>query len=224
VRLASLTFVALVIAMTMGAQAAAAASPEPMPCVDQICLGDGTKALGTTNWDEIPSAAARPMTRRQQQKLDATYKGRFDEIASSLAQGKFDHRVLRRLDRVEAACGGNSLTGQFTSAGGNPTRVTLSLLPNASGQQSWQVTAITRTFPAARNRRQQQEVQQQLDARYGRYDMHRRSLKPGEASYLYSWVGMPALVLNLVVPLPAVLETRYAMNPLCPRARALSID
>jgi len=214
----------LVVSTTMWAQLAMAASPEPMPCVDEICLGDGARSLGRIQWDDVSGASARPMTGRQRQKLDAIYKGRFDEIASSLAQGKFDQRVLRRLDRVEAACGGNGLTGQFTSAGGNPTRVTLSLLPAASGQQTWQVTAITRSFPSARNRRQQQEVQQQLDARYGRYDMHKRSPKPGEASYLYSWAGMPMLVLNLVTPPPSVMEARYALSPQCPKARATRID
>lgn len=213
-----------VIAMNMSTQQATAASPEPMPCVDKICLGDGAKSLSSIKWDEIPSATARPLSGRQRHKLEALYKGRLDDIASGLAHGKFDHHVLRRLDRVEAACGGHSLIGQFTSAGGNPTRVTLSLLPNASGHQSWQVIAITRTFPAAKNRRQQQEVQQQLDARYGRYDMHRRSPETGGASYLYSWTGMPTLVLNLNLPPPAVMETRFALNPLCPRPPTMSID
>jgi len=224
VRLAFLLVIALVIAMTLCALEATAAAPEPMPCVDEICLGDGIHRLDTIQWDDIPGTTARAMSGRQRQKLEALYKGRFDDIAPGLAHGTFDHRVLRRLDRVEAACGGNSLTGQFTSAGGNPTRVTLSLLPDASGRQSWQVTAITRSFPAAKNRRQQQDVQQQLDARYGRYDMHRRSPQTGQASYLYSWTGMPTLVLNLNLPPPGVMEARFALNTLCPRPRSSNID
>jgi hypothetical protein len=195
-----------------------------MPCVEGVCLGDGPERLGNLAWDEIPPATARSMTGRQQQKLDTLYKGRFDDIAPSLIQGKFDRRVLRSLDRIKAACRGNSLTGQFTSAGGHPTRVTLSLLPQASGQQSWQVIAINRTFPEATNRRQQEEIHQQLDAHYGRYDMHRRSPQPGEASYLYTWVGMPAMVLNLNLPPPAIMETRFAQNSLCDAPRKMSID
>lgn len=217
-------FTALVITMTMCAQQTSAASSESMPCVEGICLGGGVESLGSVKWDELPSATTRHITGRQRQKLDTLYKGRFDEIAPSLLHGKFDHRVLRTLGRIAAACRGNSLTGQFTSAGGNPTRVTLSLLPDASGQQSWQVIAINRTFPEATNRRQQQEIHQQLDTRYGRYDMHRRSPNAGEASYLYTWVGMPAMVLNLTLPPPAVMEKRFALNPLCGGPRKLSID
>ena len=213
----------LAIAMTMCTHQTLAASPESMPCVDGICLGDGPENLGRIQWDEIPQAAARPITGRQQQQLETLYKGHFDEIAHSLFRGKFDRRVLRSLDRVAAACRGNSLTGQFTSAGGNPTSVTLSLLPDVSGRQAWRVIAINRTFPDAKNRRQQEEIHQQLDASYGRYDMHRRSPKAGEASYLYAWMGMPTMVLNLNLPPPAVMETRFALNPLCDGQRKLSI-
>lgn len=212
------------LGLTLGSVGTPALAEEPLPCVGEVCLGDDVSRLGSIAWTSASDAAARPITARQMQRLETIYRGRYDDMAPYLLRGAFDKRILGALGNIQAACRPHDLIGQYLSEGGNPTRVTIRLLPDEAGRQTWRVVAIHREFPEATSRRQQEEVRQKLETRYGRYDMHRRSPQPGEASYLYAWIGRPTMLLTLTLPPPSVMEDRHAKHPLCGKAPRLSID
>lgn len=215
---------ALGIGFALSPAISSAVTDELLPCAGHVCLGEEASSLKDIPWASASGAVGTKLSRRQIRHLETIYKGRFDNIAPFLQKGIFDRHVLGELHGIRAACRSHDLIGQFASEDGNPTRVTLRMLPDERGQQTWRVVAISREFPQAKSRAQQEKVREMLDARYGRYDIHRRRSEPGRAGYLYAWLGQPTMLLSLTLPIPRVLEARFARHPLCESPSRLSID
>jgi hypothetical protein len=205
-------------AMLGNAQAAAS-----LPCVKEVCVGDGIERLAEIAWEP-----ARPLDRRitaaQMKRLRAVYVGDIGRMAPYLKKGVFDNDALRQLTRIEAACQMRDLSGKYVSDDGNPTQVTLRLLPDRGKRQTWRVVFISRSFPGATSRRDQETIKRALDERYGAYETHRRAPQPGEGSYLYSWIGHPVALLSLTLPDLRSVNEALAQHPGCGSRTSPGID
>ncbi len=150
------------------------------PCVSELCLGDGIEDLSKIKWDRARAAFVNLLTGKPRytstfkprdfETLSAkeVFRGNLDRTMPYLVDGVFDNEGLVHLSRLRVACSTWKLTGSFTSAGGNPTRVDIILAPldNDTSTQKWTVSAIWRTFPSAITFEQKEEVRSQLHERY----------------------------------------------------------
>lgn len=195
----------------------------PLPCVKEVCVGDGIERLSAIDWEPARHLDQR-ITAAQMKRLRSIYVGDIERVAPYLKRGVFDNVALHQLTHIEAACRMHDLIGKYVSDGGNPTQVTLRLLPDPDKGQIWRVVSISRSFPDARSRRDQETIKRALDQRYGMYDIHRHSPEPGEGGYLYSWIGDPLVLLTLTLPDPRSVNDTLARHPGCSRRTPPGID
>jgi hypothetical protein len=194
-----------------------------LPCVKEVCVGDGIERLRTIDWEPARHLDHR-ISNAQMKRLRSIYVGDIARVAPYLKKGVFDNDALHQLSRIDGACRMHDLIGKFVSDGGNPTQVTLRLLPEAGKRQTWRVVFISRSFPDARSRRDQETIKRALDERYGAHDIHRHPPRPGEGGYLYSWIGHPVALLSLTLPDPRSVNDTLALHPGCGSRTPPSID
>lgn len=149
-----------------------------MPCMSGICIGDHLSSLSKVNWDKVV-----PYTRQSKQSampyLQKSYKGNLNRIwryllddPMSPGSGRFDNTVLAYLNDISASCSLLAFTGTFKSEEGNPSKVSVTLLPIDGGsKQAWIVTNISRSFPKAISAEQKAEVEASLKQRYSEFDL-----------------------------------------------------
>ena len=164
-----------------------------LPCVAEICLGDGIDALGKVQWDRAKnpfSTPAKPLytaTRKlregEMKMLQAQFRGDLSAAGPFLSDKMFDALALPALARVSAACAPHELIGTYTTSAGNPTRVGIALIPDQTdtSKQQWTVISITRSLPAAVTEQQKNDARAQLAERYQAFDLRKtKNAKPGE--------------------------------------------
>lgn len=230
---------ALLLAAQPFAQAQDAAPLEKngVPCVAELCLGDGLAELSKIQWDraknpfskeqKVPYSVTRKMSPYDTDRLNRIYRGDTKPAGAYLADALFDSESLPALKSVNVACERNELFGTFTTKSGLPTRVGIILTPDLAdpGQHRWTVINITRTIPGAVSNEQKAEVEQQLSARYHVYDIKNLKLKNPKAGegrfyatsspfgfYLTQWRGGMAE------------GNRMKQHPACGGATKVSID
>ena len=129
-------------------------------CVDSLCLGDGIEALESVQWDTAikpgserspEPSRSRSLGRGETNRTNNRYRGSFAGIVGYLADGRFDNGALAGMKSVTAACEPQSMQGTFTSAGGNPTTVLVSMVANPSNpnEHRWEIRRISRKVPNA---------------------------------------------------------------------------
>jgi hypothetical protein len=206
-----------------------------LPCVAEICIGDGLAELATVKWDK----AKRPSPMPTPQYVDTiplkpedlavvqkVFPGAGRPVAAYLRIEAFDQKAIPLLKDVKAACRQSELTGTFTSSGGNPTTVKVALLPDKTDTslQRWAVTSIFRTFPDARSQTQQADIRKQLDERYGHFTFRRQ--RDVNAMYTVNrdpfMSGRYGFALSMIEDLKD--QERYRLHPACGGANKVSID
>lgn len=210
-----------------------------MPCVKEICIGDGVDELTKVNWDKVnvkpnPKAFMYTLYIKNRDKELQTYIGKTKNLANYLGMHKFDSSTIGHLNEVTAVCdtptlGG--LTGTYKSKDGNLTEVEIELIPDQQNfdslTQSWVVTEIARTFKIA-SPQQREEVTEEMNTRYSFVDKNIFDDKgytkkyASEASFGKSIVNNNNLNLRLVKDNHE--KNRASIHPGCPGATEIKMD
>lgn len=174
----------LAVLALAGGAAAQPVEKNGLPCVAEVCLGDGLEVLNGIDWQPALSprgSAAKPLRVRDRtletadrSSINRIYRGIPAGAEVWLADRRFDREGLPLLAGVKAACAEHWAEGSFVSAGGNPTTVMIKRLPDAAGGQRWTVVTIRRQVPSAVTSEQRQSAEATLKERYAAFDMMRR--------------------------------------------------
>ncbi len=168
-----------------------------LPCLVEICIGDGIAELAKVQW--TPAQVAYKVNNKTM--LMGDYKLNDDEVrhlkaifpnageAAPYLHGRtFDAGALPALSRVPAACQPNELIGTFGMNTETPTRVGISLTPSLTDptKHTWKVTTIAREYPSVTDNGQRAEITKQLSIRYGKFGAGNKEVadKPGEGRFL----------------------------------------
>jgi len=168
-----------------------------LPCVAELCLGDGLAELSKIQWtpaqnsykvnNKVQLTSARKLSDDDARTLRATWPNAGD-AAPFLYDKQFDGSALQALAQVTVACDSNELFGTFGGSGDTPTRVGISLTPSPydASKQEWKVTTIVRDFPSAVSNDDKSVITKLLNERYGKYGAGRTDVpqaKLGEGRY-----------------------------------------
>jgi len=209
-----------------------------LPCIAEVCLGDGLSELAGINWERAryammmggkPSYAdAAKISPRDMQNLRQSFPGVSQPAANYLQVQSFDKKALDALKKVTAACREQELEGRFTSASGNPTTVKIALLPDKGDVkiQRWTVIGISRNFPEVKSDTQQVEARKQLDERYGRFSVNRGIQKGVNAMYSVNEDPYKSgkYGFNLSMSPDIKDQERYRQHPACGGGKPVSIE
>jgi hypothetical protein len=188
-----------------------------LPCVAEICLGDGLAELSKVQWDRVKIGKA---SEAYVKLLRAQFRGDLVQAATFLGHSQFDSTALSPLSRVTADCGrlARNLTGTYTTQSGNPTHVDIALIPRSKTDPSkhqWTVVSISRRYPAAVSNEQRKQIEAQLAERYGAFDfLKRKNPKHGEGRYIST--NGHSLVLHR--------EVEGILHPACGGSSKVNID
>ncbi len=232
----NMQFTALAIGITLlAAQSDSVAQnlgKRGLPCVAEICVGDGIEELTKIQWvpaqnpikigAKIQPTSAHSLTDDDLKMLRAIYPSA-GEAAPYLHERQFDAGALAVLPRVEAACQSNELIGNFGAGTSTPTRVGISLMPSATdpSKQVWTVTTITREFPTAVGNEQRAEITKLLNMRYAHFGAGRiegPNAKPGEGRFFPS--GMTRFGFGLSLIRSPDEANRMKLHPACSGLKA----
>lgn len=171
-----------------------------LPCVAEICLGDGIAELSKIQW--IPAQSAYKINNKAE--TIGTVKLSDDKLrnvkmifpaagdaAPYLHANQFDASVLPSLVQVTAACQTNELIGTYGAGGNAPTRVGISLTPSIEdpSKHVWTVTTIVREFPGAVTNEERAEISHYLKQGYRKFGAGNPTTimaKPGEGRFFPS--------------------------------------
>jgi hypothetical protein len=207
-----------------------------LPCVAEICLGDGLAELAKVQWDRAKNplsdpkkplyTSTRKLNKYEIQDLKTRFPGFSEQAAPYLNDHIFDAKALVALYHVNAACSWSYLDGTYTTDSGNPTRVRIGLLPNMSDttKQQWTVTFISREYPTAVTREQQKEVESQLEERYRTFNKGLHIPKLGEGTYRKNSIGSFGFNLNLYSGDGGDILNRLKSNPICGGNEKVKLD
>lgn len=149
-----------------------------MPCVKEICVGDGLDELSKVKWDKVdvkinPKATFYSIYAKQRDERKSHYRGNVKNLSEYIGRNKFDSVAVKYLPDAKVVCQPdilNGLEGTYTSKDGNLTTVAISLIPSASNldslEQRWTVTSIKREY-LIKSEQQRKEVISALNERYG---------------------------------------------------------
>lgn len=214
-----------------------------MPCVAEVCIGDGLAELAKVPWkrsEDIPVFSKGPayvinrkLDQYDLQTLRSAFRGNVEKAGPYLQANKFDALALPLLAQVRVACDGtrDNLVGTYTTASGNPTEVHISLVNIGSdtSTQRWTVTGIVRTFPKAVTEDQSKAVYADLVKRYAKYGagnaLFWTGLKPGDGQVgvLYN-VGGIGVALNLSRWASNNAYDQLKQHPECGGTAKISVD
>jgi hypothetical protein len=197
-----------------------------LPCVAELCIGDGITELSKIQWTPAQSAykvnnkvqliAEKKLTDDDLRLLKSTYPTA-GEAAPFLHERIFDAAALPVLSRVVAACQTNELTGTYGIGTDTPTRVGISLTPSLTdpNKQMWTVTTIVRDFPTAVTNDDRAAISKLLTLRYGKFGAGTRTVedKPGAGRFFPS--GMTKFGFGLSLNRGTDEATRMMMHPSC---------
>lgn len=203
-----------------------------LPCVAELCLGDGIAELSKIQWapaqnafkinNKAEATGGMKLSDDKLRHLKSTYPAAGD-AAPYLHSNQFDAAALPALARVTAACQSNELIGTYGAGGSTPTRVGISLTPSATdpSKQVWTVTTIVRDFPSAVSNGERGEISKQLTARYAKFGAGNADTpiaKAGEGRFFPS--GMTRFGFGLSLGRGADEGARLAQHPACAVASA----
>ena len=208
-----------------------------LPCVAEICLGDGIDELSKVKWDREKNpfsspqkplyTATRKISEGEMKMVQSRFRGDLVLAAPFLYDNLFDSVALSSISRVTAACEKNELIGTYTTQGGNPTRVGIAMTPSQAdtSKQQWTVISIVRTFPAAVSNEQKAQVEAQLTERYHSFGANNRNIKnakPGEGRFFPNYGSSFGFHLSLFRGIDEV--NRMKLHPACGGTTKVKID
>jgi len=208
-----------------------------LPCVAEICLGDGIAELSKVQWDRAKNpfsspqkplyTASRKTSEGEMKLVQSRFRGELASAAPFLYDNMFDSGALPILSQVIAACEKNELIGTYTTQSGNPTRVGIALTPSQTdtSKQQWTVISIVRTFPAAVSNEQKAQIEAQLTERYHAFGANNRSIKnakPGEGRFFFINGSPFGFHLSLFRGIDE--GNRMKLNPACGGTSKVKID
>jgi hypothetical protein len=211
-----------------------------LPCVAEICIGDGLSELAKVKWDratETFSFGNQSKKYIDTIRLDSSslksvqskYKGDIGKIAQFLNEGVFDNGAVSGLSNVTAQCGRDlidrGLKGTYTTESGNPTAVYAALMPDKldASKQVWNVISIERRFPAAVSNEQISGIKTQLKERYTKFPDDFNAKKGGAAVSVRESLGIP-FYLSLRLNGGNDISNRLMLHPLCGGSTKVKID
>lgn len=198
-----------------------------LPCVQEICLGDGIAELVKLDWapaqtpykvnNKVQATAEHKLSDDDLRMLKAVFPNA-GPSAPYLYEKQFDAAGLKALASVSAACDVNELFGTFGAGGASPTRVGISLAPSPTypNKQAWMVTSILREFPSATDNDVKASLTKQLKFRYTRFGAGSRELpvaKPGEGRFFLG--GSADFGFGLAMVRAPDEAARLKVNPMC---------
>lgn len=198
-----------------------------LPCVAELCLGDGIAELSKIQWapaqnsfkvnNKVQLTSTRKLSDDDMRALRGTWPV-VGEAAPYLYDKQFDNGALPILTRVAAACESNELFGTFGAEGETPTRVGISLTPSLSdpAKQEWIVTTIVREFPTAVSNDDKSMMTKLLNKRYSKFGAGRVDVPPaqvGEGRYFPG--GMNRFGFGLSLYRGNDEAQRLKANPAC---------
>ena len=211
-----------------------------LPCVAEICIGDGLSELAKVRWDratETFSLGNQSKKYIDTIRLDSSslkivqskYKGDIGKIAQFLSEGVFDNVALSGLFNVTAQCGRDlidrGLKGTYTTDSGNTTTVYAALMPDKldTSKQVWNVISIERRFPAAVSNEQISSIKTQLKERYTKFPDDFNVKKGGAAVSVRESLGIP-FYLSLRLNSGNDISNRLMLHPMCGGSNKVKID
>ncbi|MFL6657856.1 MAG: hypothetical protein ACJ8GW_07295 [Massilia sp.] len=198
-----------------------------LPCVQEVCIGDGLAELSKLDWspaqttfkinNKLQATGERKLSEDDLRSVKAVFPN-FGDAAPYLYEKQFDATALKALPHVTAACDSNEIFGMFGMGTGAPTKVGISLTPSASdpSKQAWTVTSIVREFPSANSNDERASITLQLRRRYGKFGAGSRELpaaKPGEGRFFLG--GMLNFGFGLSMVRANDEANRLKANPVC---------
>jgi hypothetical protein len=209
-----------------------------LPCIPELCIGDGLPELGKIKWDRAHSdfsitgkpdyVGSRSLLTNEVTLVKNVYRGNLSQVAPYLSYQAFDGTALAVLANVTSACTTQELKGTFTSQSGNPTIVKIALLSdqNNAAVQRWIVTSISRNFPSATSDAQKADIRRQLEERYSRFNISRGRQRGVDASFSMHDDPMSrgSYGFSLSLNIPFNQLERQRQHPACGGGRKVSID
>jgi hypothetical protein len=204
-----------------------------LPCVAELCLGDGIAELSKIQWapaqnafkinNKAEATGSMKLSDDKMRMLKSSYPGAGPEVAPYLHANQFDAAALPGLAKVAAACHSNELIGTYGAGGSTPTRVGISLMPSLSdpSKQAWTVTTIVREFPSAVTNESRADISNQLKAKYSKFGAGNSDMamaKAGEGRFFPS--GMTRFGFGLSLGRGADEESRMSKSAACTSAAA----
>lgn len=206
-----------------------------LPCIAEICVGDGISSLKKVQWDRAaygtpPGMATKyfsdgPAIKGSLQveilKNSDLFRGDLKNTVVYLNNKGFDGKFLMHAHSLVACRGfANWLGGRFTSKSGNPTEVAIGLepIPGGGGKQEWIVTAISRTFPQVKSNKQMDETVEEMQKRYG---SSRLSVNTDR------WDATRELGGNrfaFILQVPSEVDELKRQHPLCGGTAKVNVD
>jgi hypothetical protein len=198
-----------------------------LPCVQEVCLGDGLAELAKVDWapaqttfkinNKVQLTGARKLSDDDLRLLKANFPVAND-AAPYLHEKQFDSAGLKSLSQVTAACDANELFGMYGTGTEAPTKVGISLTPSPTspGTQVWTVTSIVRDFPSAVSNDEKASITALLKRRYGKFgagSLELPTAKPGEGRFFLGGSSHFGFGLSMVRPLDET--TRLKSHPMC---------
>lgn len=204
-----------------------------LPCVAELCLGDGMQEISKIQWERARNMFSTPekpvyisghkVRDDDLKRLEQQYKGDFKQAAPFLIMSEFDSTALPALSRITAACVSNRMTGKYKTLSGNPTRVQIALKPKPgnTSQQEWTVVTISRELPSAVSDEQKTEVKSELASRYKAFSMGKA--KPGGAIFSMS-DAFSAFGFHLTMVSGLDENSNQTLHPACGGKSKVKID
>lgn len=208
-----------------------------LPCVAEICLGDGIAELSKVQWDRAKNPFSNPqkplytsthkISEGEMNILQSRFRGDLVQAAPYLYKNLFDSVALSSMARVAAACEWNELIGTYTTQSGNPTRVGISMTASQAdtSKQQWTVMSIVRTFPAAVSNEQKAQVEAQLTERYhafGANNWNIQNPKQGEGRFSFNRGSSFGFTMTLFGGIEEM--NRMKLHPACGGTTKVKID
>lgn len=237
---ARLAALSLSILVTSQFAQAAEYQKNGLPCVAEICVGDGLAEMAKVPWEraKLPfaSLASKQTIYMSDEKVSqgradlirADYRGDLGKAMPYLDGKGFDAAALPALARVTAVCSSDqTLRGTYMSPSGHPTSVLISLTSygGSTDQQRWMVTSISRDYPSAVSREQKDEIENELKSRYAdfrRGNKRVRNSKPVPAQFSNTFGSVYGFQLTMFLGLEE--GNRLKQHPLCGGSNKVKVD
>ena len=145
-----------------------------LPCLAELCIGDGLSELKKIKWNKIKW---KEMSSEESSYYLASFKTEFkgeisNEVSSALLARAFDAEVVPMLSGITAACNDDrDLRGSYTSEAGNEVTVVIHMRPKSKGstEQQWTVLAMGVNSNARLNESGVKEAEKKLSERYQKF-------------------------------------------------------
>ena len=167
-----------------------------LPCVSEICIGDGIAELSRIQWtpafnpvkisNKAQPTSAHALNDDEMRMLKAVFPAAA-EAAPFLHERQFDSSALPALAKITTACQTNELVGTYGSNGATPTKVRISLMPSLSDptKQAWTVTNVVREFPTVATDAERATINKALNRKYAKFAAGKVSTDSGKAGEGY---------------------------------------